>query len=201
MAKLQEAIRWRLIFKLIVDWLEASTLMPRDHIIRGRQNVNHPLYPSATFRVFSGPRMLGMDDAQVDTTVGTAPNQKVRTRYQGPRPFMVSVIIEVGPEDGDNPDCDANALMTAALAELRTITRRDVMNAFGLALIRPNPVIDLSEVLNGEFVSRAQLDVEFSTQSVFTEPKDFDFVENVSGEITAQQEGLPDITEPFATSN
>ena len=200
MAKLQEAIRWRLIFKLITDWLEASTLLPRAHIIKSRQNANHPLYPSATINLLSGPTMIGMDDAQVDTTEGGVGTETgVRTTYQGPRLFTISILIEVGPDNDDNsnPDCDANALMTAALANLRSITIRDLFNSFGLAVVRANPVIDVSEVLNGEFVSRASMDVEFSSQSVFTEPDAFSFMEKVTGTITAQQDGLPDITEPF----
>ncbi len=200
MAQLQRVIRWRLIYKLIVDWLEASTLLPRDHIIKGRQNALHPVYPSATFNLLSGPTRIGMDDAQVDTTEGGVGTETgVRTTYQGPRLFTVSVLIEIGPDDDDNsnPDCDAIALMTAAQAALRTITIRDLFNSFGLALVRTGPVLDLSEELNGEFVSRASMDVDFSTESVFTEPNAFSFVDKVTGTITAEQPGLPDITEPF----
>lgn len=203
MAKLQEAIRWRLITKLLVDWLEASTLLPRDHIIKGRQNANHPLYPSATFNFLSGPTRIGLDDAQVDTTLGTAPNEMVSTTYQGPRLFTASVLIEVGPDGDDNadPDCNAVALMTAAQSELRSITRREAFNSFGLALVRTGPVTDISEMLNGEFVSRASMDVELSTQSVFTEPETFYPLETVAGTATIQQPGQSDITETFDTSS
>lgn len=203
MPKLQEAIRWRLIWKLIVDWIEESTFLPRDHIIKGRQNANHPIYPAATFNLISGPHRRGIDDAQVDSSVGTGAAEKVRTQYQGPRPFTVSILMEVGPEDdaNSNPDCDANALMTAALADLRSITRREQTNRFGLALVRTNPVLDISEVLNGEFVSRASMDVEFSTQSVFVDPIDRDFIENLSAIATYEQDGLADIVIPVVTSN
>jgi hypothetical protein len=201
MAAVQKVIQWRLIYKLIVDWLEASTGLERSHIIKGRQNANHPVYPAATFTLLNGPTMIGQDDARVVTTTGTGAAERAITRYQGPRKFTLSIMIEVGPDGDDNsdPDCDAVALMSAALAYLHTDAARDPFNSFGLALVRANPVIDLSEVLNGEFVSRAAMDVDFATNSVFeSDPEQF--VDNLTATATYSQPGLPDIVEPFSTS-
>ena len=142
-------------------------------------------------------------DAQVDSTDLARPEgEEVRTQYQGSRLFTVQVQIQVGSgenDDNGNPECNARALITVADADLGSVGRREAFNPFGLALVRINPIVNLSGVENGEWVDRRSMDVEFSTQSVYVE--DFGYVENISGTKTIQQPGLPDIVEPFATNN
>ncbi len=206
MTKLQTSIDWRLFYKLLTDWLQESTLIPRDHIVRGRQNVNHPKYPSITFRKLSSVQ-LGEGPAQIDKLVGDPGSEKVETTYHRSVRFVVSLLFEVGPividgkttHDEADPDCDADALATAAQQDLGTIHRREAFNCFGLALVRALPVLDISETRNGEFISRTSMDVEMAARSDYVAPELFDIIRSAQGTATIKQPGLADFDQDFGT--
>lgn len=84
--------------------------------------------------------------------------------------FAVTIQAHVDFDAGaTDPSCDAKRLLGILKRSLyQTSTIRHFKTA-GLSIIAPQDVQDLSLVINGDWVSRAALDVTFRTASVMTE--------------------------------
>lgn len=200
----QKVIEWARIEDAIWDWVHDSSGLSEDSVIWGEQDTNQPIYPYASIQRLGGTSRVGGSDARVQNTdLNRSVGQEVEIRTQGPRTFTLSIKVHVGPvdDDGDDivvdPENHAQAIMSSIEAQLEVESTRAGFNAIGLAMIQANPVLNISAEMNGQWVSRMQMDVEFMVQSCVTER--LGYIDRATGTGTVTDPGNTDVTVPLDT--
>lgn len=84
----------------------------------------------------------------------------------GQREFGLSVQIHVGPPDNVNPDCDAEAIIHAALSELSSPVQIQRFADAGLALRDRSPPQPIDATVGATWISRQLLELRFGIVSV-----------------------------------
>lgn len=167
---LQIPIDWRTIENALHTWFSSTTGL---ETIWSNQDAPQPEYPYATLNIVAGPtRVSPHDESRTlseDLSGVTNVGQEIELGFMSPRMFTVGCQIHVGPPADSDPDCDARAFMSSAEAQLNLPSIQAGFKAANIAFVRTNNVNTLDLVVNGEFISRVTMDVEFATTSLVTE--------------------------------
>lgn len=167
-----QPIDWNAIDTVIMTWLER--VLPDVNHMSGQQDAAVE-YPYVSFNRIAGPtREGGIDEVRTMFDATADPGEEIVTAYMGPREFTVSLTAHVTESSGSlDPNCDGVALISKLEASLDMDSIQEIFRAACMAVIEPQAVSDVSVTINGEWVSRGNLDIRFRTTSVMTERETF----------------------------
>jgi len=178
-----QPIDWGKIDCAIFDWLDVLLKMDR-RIIDEKLGEAQPSYPYLSLLRSSEIDVGGVDenrqrtldvDGKIlgeDITAGPAFENESIT-YQ-PVNFTLSIQAHVDLDNGArDPNTDAFAMLSKAKRSIGQQSVVDQLSVGGLSVVDTLEVVNLNEVVNGKWISRAGLDVVFSTASVMSEKVGF----------------------------
>jgi len=164
-------IDWESIDSALFDWVQTSfdgigeeVSLNNGQIIWANQNIPQPAYPYITLRRDSLIRLGGRDEIRQSVDMSQPQGQEVALETVGVREFTLTLNAFVDEQTGaNNPNCDAIYLLSVLQSSL---SQQSIIEAFclsGIAVVEELAVTDLSEVVNGLFISRASMGVRFRT--------------------------------------
>lgn len=184
-----EPISWPTLRGTIFDWFSGATGLEG---IWSDQDQPQPPYPYFSLNVMSGPTRIGGRDDVINTTLGSGAAAQSQLTHQGPRHFVVGCQIHVsqkmdqfGTRQEPTADCNARSLMGSAEFDLELQATKKAFKACALAFIRiVGDPLSLDLPIDGEFVTRVQMDVEFATTARVQEFETFIENATITGTIT-----------------
>jgi len=168
-----QPIDWESIEDAIYAWLTGDVeglgaIVPE--AIWENQNVPQPAYPYASMLVTSHTKEGGRDEIRTTYDAAQPLGEEIEFLATGPVQFTLALSFHVDPTAGGNePAGRARALATKAQASLGLLAVLDHLSGAGLSVIAEEGVTDTSVVVNGEWLSRATLDVRLRTASQMTQ--------------------------------
>lgn len=165
----KQPVDWRTIDDALHDWVDGELGSIQD-IRWANQNLPPPDYPFVTLLRSSVVREGGRADKRHNFDDARPVGEKIELVTANPVGFTLSIQALVDAEHGANdPGCNAVFLLGRLQASLSKQSVVDVFDAAGISVIEEQAVTDLSEVVNGEWISRALFDVRLRTVSEMTE--------------------------------
>jgi len=157
------SLGWAEVECAIVEWAQGKLEFEENQFIWRNQNLPQPDYPYVELHRDS-LISIGVDETRETTDLSQPPGQEIALTTFGVREFTLTVNCYVDEANGSNdPDCDAMALMSMLQTSLAQISVMEAFCLAGLSIVEELAVVDLSQVVNGVFVSRASMDVRFRT--------------------------------------
>lgn len=177
-----QPVDWKTVDNATYDWLNVLLEM-RERIIWENQKVAQPDYPYLSL-LRNPENDTGLDETRtrtvdtdgkilgIDPGAGSATGNESIT-YQ-PINWTLTVQAHVDPATGgNNSGCNAMSMLGKAKRSLGQGSTIDKFGAAGVSIIRPISLTDTSVEVNGEWISKASLDVLFGTASVMSEAQEF----------------------------
>ena len=177
-----QPVEWEPIDDACYDWLN-DVLGMADNIIWEQRNTPQPGYPYLSLLRNPETDEGGLDERR-DRTIADdgsimeqgspkTPVENEELIYQ-PIRWTLTVTAHVSFKEGStDPACDAMALLGKAKRSLGLTATVDRLRVVGISIIEPIGPTNTSVVVNGEWVSKATLDVAFRTASVITGRHEF----------------------------
>lgn len=122
------------------------------------QAAPQPAYPYASLNILPGTLETGAFDEERIEADGSL-------LITGPRDFVLSCQIHVGPDAANDPACDARIRADAIVASLGTPLFQNELVAANVGLRERGPVQMLDIEIGAEWIKRAQVDIRFGTTS------------------------------------
>ncbi len=181
----------------IYDWLvTVLELVEPGRVIIEDQNVPQPAYPYVSWKVIADEKEGGKDETRVSYDA-SRDGEEIELLTTGPVRLTVTLSFHVDEKNGAN-NPGANAYWMAARARSSLGMQRVIDNfnraasssqrARNIAIVRELGVQNTSVVVNGEWLSRATLDVHFRVATEMTER--LGYIETV--EMSSEQLGIDD---------
>lgn len=168
-----QPIDWETIEDAIYDWLTGavegfSAIVPE--AIWENQNIPQPAYPYASLLVTSHTKEGGRDEIRASYDAARPLGQEIELLATGPVQFTLALSFHVDAAQGGNESASrARSLAAKAQASLGLPAVIDHLGAAGLSIVAEEGVVDTSVVINGEWLSRATIDVRLRTASQMTQ--------------------------------
>jgi len=164
-------IDWAAIECALFDWVNLSfdgstndVSLDTGQIVWKDQNIPQPVYPYIALKKNSVIRVGGKDEIRTSTDLTKPQGQEIALTTNGVREFTLGIEAFVDEQAGANkPNCDAMYMLSILQGSLSQQTTQETFCLAGLSVIEELAVVDLSEVVNGRFISRASMDVRFRT--------------------------------------
>lgn len=148
-------IDWRRIRDTLWQWFaEVSGC----ETIWADQAAPQPAYPYASLNILPGTLGAGALDEERIQADGSL-------LITGPRDFVLSCQIHIGPDAASDPYCDARMRADAIVASLSLPQFRDALTTANLGLRERGDVQSLDIEIGTEWLKRAQVDIRFGTTS------------------------------------
>ena len=160
------SIDWKAIEQAIVrDWAASRfPTLDKVHFQWADQDLAQPPYPYLSFRRDSIVRTGAKDEVRTSTDLSQPQGQEIALETTGIREFTLTINAFVDEEAGANdPNCDALFMLTLLQISLSQLSSQEIFCLAGLSVIEELAIVNLSQVVNGVFVSRAAMDVRFRT--------------------------------------
>lgn len=194
-------IDWAAIQCAVFDWVNLSfdgettdVSLNRNQIIWKDQNIPQPAYPYVTLKKDSVIRSGARDEIRTSTDLAQPQGQEVALTTNGVREFTLEIQAFVDEQAGaNNPNCDAMYMISILQGSLSQQMTQEGFCLAGLSIIEELAVTDLSEVVNGRFISRASMDVRFRTTFTCVERTGFIDVANIKS-VPCDPPGPNDVT-------
>lgn len=200
---LLQPVDWATVDDAIFAWATVLLGPPPGVPFQGiweNQSAPQPAYPYLSFLRQGENDEGGIDEIRQQTIdvngdvvtpgSGLTPDLNREIVYQ-PITFAVTIQAHVDFDSGAvDPGADARWLLSKLKRGLVQTSTIQLFKDAGLSVVRPEDIVDLSLVVNGDWISRAAMDVIFRTASVMTETTEF--IEKV------ELESIPlGVTPPF----
>ena len=163
-----QPVDWETIDNGLYDWLVELLDVS---VIWVNQNVPQPDYPYVTLERNSMIILGGVPEKRYTTDLGQPAGKEIEIEATSMLEFTLALQAFVDSSAGANdPMRNAMALLAKARASLGMLSwQRTFQDSLGLAIVQELPVLDISEVVNDEWISRAAFDVRLRTRTVMTE--------------------------------
>lgn len=155
-APLPSPIDWTTVENTLFTWVKNVLGLS---VYVGQQNVPERPMPYITMDRLNGP----VGDRYFQQSTYNQSTNDLTVITEGPREFTVTFKASVSRNASANDD--AVALLNRLSDSHAMIATQALMEANAIALVQCNPTLDISLVVNGEYISRASLDVRFRTGS------------------------------------
>ncbi len=169
------SVDWKSIECALIEWVFAKIPnLEEEQVIWDDQNISQPAYPFISLKRDTVIRIGARDEQRTETDLSQPQGQEIALISTGTREFTLTVNARVDELNGANdPNCDAMALVTLLQISLSQQSIQEAFCLAGLVVVEELAVIDLSQVVNGGFISRASMDVRFRTTFTCTEQTGF----------------------------
>lgn len=143
---------WSNVEAALVRWIERVLEFDDGKVIWERQGVPQPRYPYASLLRTAVTTEGGSDESRSTDAGGT-----YITQYRNNRAFTLTVQCHTDRDCG--PDDDAMALAERLRSSLYQSPPE--LEEACIAVVRDEPIQDVSTVLNADWISRSALDIRF----------------------------------------
>ena len=151
-----QPINWRLIRDTLWQWFSEAAGVDT---IWEDQAAPQPPYPYASLNILPGATDFGaLDETRIQTDGSIW--------LVGPRDFVLSCQIHVGPTASDDPFCDARIRADSAVACLAVPEFQYALRQANIGLRERGQVQMLDLEIGAEWIKRSQVDLRFGTMSV-----------------------------------
>lgn len=185
-----QAVSWATVQSALYQWLASSTGLM---VTWANQDAPRPAYPYATLHI---PELV-RHGPQWELREYDAVNDNVTVQTFADMRFTLTSQIHVLPEQSNDVTMNALALMTSAMAQLRSPAQQELWVAANLSIGVEGTAQDASVEFNDTMINRVVLDTEFHVASCITST--VDYVQTVQGDVTAD-ETVGTFTEPFTST-
>jgi hypothetical protein len=159
---LVEPIAWSVVERALHGWLTDLLGLDPRHVVWERQNVPQPSYPYVSLHRFAVTKEGGIDELRHKYI---AADDELEMRWQGPRLFTLTISAHV---DRLCPvDEDAQAISSKVVSDLSTDATNALLRAGGMSVVTEGAVQDTSVVINGQWISRASVDVRLRVGAMY----------------------------------
>lgn len=150
MKTLQDALR--------TIWVLPASGLSGTEVYIARQEVPPPAPPYITIEL-SGPQMIGgLDEVKQEFDALAALGQEIILTAQGPREVIVTLEAFSASAAAVDAEADARGLLSKVQASLRLPTIRPVLNAAGIAVLKPGDVRWVPGIQKAAWEGRAILE-------------------------------------------
>ncbi len=150
-----QPINWKLIRDTLWQWFAESAGV---ETIWEDQAAPQPAYPYASLNILPGTLNFGaLDETRIQSDGSI--------ELVGPRDFVLSCQVHVGPTDSSDPYCDARMRADAAVATLAIPQYQYALRRANLGLRERGQVQMLDLEVGTEWIKRSQVDIRFGTMS------------------------------------
>ena len=155
------SIEWKPIDDALFDWvLRVFPTLGRPSVQWENQNLPQPAYPYVTFKKGSLVGNGSKDESRETTDLTAPAGEEVSIETVSVREFTLSVSAYVDESSGSkDPDCDAFWMMTRLQVSLSQLSTSEAFELVGISIVEDLGVDDLSQTQNGQFFSKANMDV------------------------------------------
>jgi hypothetical protein len=176
---MSEPVDWAALELALVEWLtgsvvildgEASAIV--DNVVWEDQNIPQPAYPYASLKVTSLLKEGGGDELRNDTDDARDEGVEVRLLNTSPILLNLSIQFHLDPSPRSGATRAGETAMAFALTAQSSLGQPSVLQHLSeanLALVKELGVRDLSLVINGEWLSKAVLDLQLRTTATMTQ--------------------------------
>ena len=147
---------WRLIRDTLWQWFSEIAGV---ETIWEDQAAPQPAYPYASLNILPGTFATGALDEERIQADGSL-------WLVGPRDFVLSCQVHVGPTASDDPYCDARIRADAAVASLAIPEFRQALKRANLGVRDRGQVQMLDLEIGADWIKRSQVDIRLATMSV-----------------------------------
>lgn len=165
-----QPIDWATIEQALWNWASTVTGVPTSRIIWENQKIAQPAYPYVSLH--KSPVLIsgGKPELRYETDLGQPQGEEIEFTATSQCEFTLSASVYMdAAAGGGNPTTGAFKLASKLQASLGLKTIQESLSTAGLAIIQSLPVLDLSEVVNAEFLDRAVFEVRLRVASEMTE--------------------------------
>jgi hypothetical protein len=172
LAKDLQPIDWLPIEDVIYGWLtgavpELGTIV--EHAVWEDQNVPQPPYPYASMKITAYAKEGGLDENRVSELIGAPAGKEIEFLSLNTIAMTLSLSFHVDRSAGANiPGSRGMSLAAKAQASLGMQVVQDYLRTAGIAIIQELGINDTSLVINGEWLSRATMDVRMRVTTNMT---------------------------------
>ncbi len=155
---------WSRVEQAIHDWILRALDLEDGHVVFEQQGVTRPGYPFVSLLRTAVTTEGGVDETrhQYDPD-----DDELEIRTLNTRAFTLQIRTHADRDCG--PDDDAMAMAERLRASLYTEDTCARLERAGLAVIRDEPIQDISEDINSGWVSRANLDVRMRVTTLLSQ--------------------------------
>lgn len=186
---------WADIECALVEWVACVLGINQRQVIWANQKIAQPDYPYVSLFISSGPLKIGgVDEVRnyEDTSAeAVAANEQLVSVNMSPIQFTLQVSVFVDQDQCTDPGALGVPLATILQASLGQRTTRDNLETTGsLAVVGEEGITDISQEVNGRWISAATFDVLLRTTHYLVER--ITFIEQV--QVTSPGPPSSDIT-------
>ncbi len=180
-----QPIDWLSIECALHTWVTTTLGFDDERVIWEEQNITQPLFPYISMKksaLIEGGG--GMDELRTSTDLSRDLGEEIELLSTSPREFTLSLQAHVDEEQGaNNPNSNSVKFLSKLQSSVDQVSVHSIFQEAGLAVIERLAVQDISIVLNGQYINRANFDMRLRTTSIMTEHTGFvDKVQLVSTE-------------------
>ena len=158
---------WKMIEEAIFDWVNDELDMP---LIWENQNVAQPPYPYVSGQITAIDPEGSRKERRHQFNAAADAGKEIEVITTGTFTFTLTLNIHVDADAGaNNPLENARMLGTRLQWSLHKRSTHNILSAAGVALVGELALLDTSVVVNGEWISRATLDVSLRAVAVVSE--------------------------------
>ena len=194
-----QPIDWATINRALIDWIKETVPAVRERVRWENQNIAQPSKKKLEFPYITMLRTSVVDEGGVaetrtqtldangdvvTATNGLTPDESEQISVE-PVLINLAVSAHVDAKAGANdPSCDAMALLSRAKRALDVGSVVEKLSVACLSVVDEGSIIDTSVVVNGEWQSKATLDVVFRTGSALSSKaissEKLSFIDNIT---------------------
>jgi len=142
------------ILDSIYSWIASRSVVDSQKIFKEDPNIDRPTPPSVSFRILSGPSVLGTSDTH---KYDPAEGGDVVSGHRS-----VTISLKAYGEQ-------SHQIMSNLQASLELISVREYFTTRNMAVWIVNPVLEISTVIETGIEDRHQLDITFGVSSIQTD--------------------------------
>ena len=152
----------------LVEWVADILRLSEEQVYFEDQNIPEPCYPFVTMDLSTLRDVSPSPERRTRYVVGQDQGAEIEERTIQQHELVVPVSVHTDRKQ-QTAKTTAMSLAAKLRASLGTRTTVDALKEKGLSVIRREPTINTSMVVNGEWAPRATFDVVFGIPSVMVE--------------------------------
>lgn len=166
----RQPLDWEAIEAAVYDWLTSDVAYIEgdlDSIVEAAiwedQNIPQPRYPYASMKITAVAKEGGVDEERPDTDDTRAVGEEIRIQSTSPILLSMSISFHTDPDPRTGATRAGSTALALAMTAQASLGESPVLEHFSranLALVKELGVRDTSLVVNGEWLSRATLDLQ-----------------------------------------
>lgn len=173
-------INMRVFKNTIHEWFVNSTGL---FTIWADQSAPRPDHSYAALKILTGPNTLSTHYTINQSFDASRVGEEVQQQYHVPCLFEISCQAYVKSPESRDPDVNASSYLNKALISFALLSTNAALNEKNISMISHGNIQNLDQLVDSRTLSRANLDVTFST--LFEQSEYTTYIEKIQLESTS----------------